>query len=158
MSDTGWTTVGTLPPGSLFETREGEWWEKLAPGPNGEARAVRIWYTEDDARVVPADCPAHPLTPVAVSPSLPADLKALLLGALATGETDVLEDYLLDRRADPDVRRAVRDNCVRVCDRVAGEFERQGAGLACHVARECGTRILEDESAVRANCAPSAFT
>jgi hypothetical protein len=104
-----WVTVGTLPPGSLFETRDGD--RRLKSW--GAYPAACISLTTGDVTWLLPHTPARPLTPVAVAPSLPADLRGLLLGALATGETDVLEDYLLDRRADPDVREAVRRNVLR---------------------------------------------
>ena len=41
------------------------------------------------------------------------ELRGLLRHALDTGELDALTDYLIERSADPDVARAVRENVIR---------------------------------------------
>ena len=52
------------------------------------------------------------------------ELKGLLRHALDTGELDALTDYLIERSADPDLARAVRENAARIVYEMAEEAYR----------------------------------
>lgn len=111
MSD-GWTTLGELPDGQLFETRDGVWWEKRR-GLAGRFVIVPLCSCGDDCEVADEDTPARTVTPVHVAPGLDPTLKGLLLHALATGETAPLCDRLLELNADQDAAKAIRANLLR---------------------------------------------
>jgi hypothetical protein len=127
-----WVTVGTLPPGSLFETRDGD--RRLKSW--GAYPAACISLTTGDVTWLLPHTPARPLTPVAVAPSLPADLRGLLLGALATGATDPLCDFLLERLADPDVARSIRANVRREIETIHNSWGTTPADISVDAVRE----------------------
>jgi len=93
----GWTTVGELKPGDRFETRNGELWTVLEPGPTGAVRILRDWHLSDDAVAAEPDLPARRVGTFSVAPDIDPTLRGLLVAALAGGDPRPVADYVLER-------------------------------------------------------------
>jgi hypothetical protein len=118
MSD-GWTTVGALKPGDLFEDCRGRRWYRTDlttdPGETwDEVWCLPVGGGERDSFFLTAS--VRPLQPVPVAPALDPTLRGLLLRALETGETHALFDHLTETSAPRDLADAVRANVIREMD------------------------------------------
>ena len=112
----GWTTIGELKPGDLFETRGGGRWELQRWSDTNPGCGRCIERDTDQDAVFPPEWEVRrlaPLEPVAVAPGIDPTLRGLLLHALSSGETGALFDWLTEAGADPDLARAVRENVIR---------------------------------------------
>jgi hypothetical protein len=112
MSD-GWTTVGEMPAGSVFETRDGRRWVAHRFNITNTRQVFEYQNGRAVHRYLPTDTHARPLTPVPVAPALDPTLRGLLLHALETGETHALHDWLTEANGDRDLADAVRENVRR---------------------------------------------
>ena len=117
MAGDGWVRLGELPAVTLFELRGGGAY--LHTGARAiSADAFRCEMVGGGGwEFFSPDAEVSLLTPVPVSGRLGADLRGLLLAALATGTDDALaalHDYLTETRfADRDLTTAIRENVRR---------------------------------------------
>jgi hypothetical protein len=123
MSD-GWTTVGEMPAGSVFETRDGRRWVAHRFNITNTRQVFEYQNGRAVHRYLPTDTHARPLTPVPVAPALDPTLRGLLLHALETGETHALHDWLTEANGDRDLADAVRENCARIADGWASQIQK----------------------------------
>jgi hypothetical protein len=109
-----WVELRTLPLGTLFADVNGRHWLSTNGRRNDplEVRCQVVGAGSGWDWFFPV-ASVRPLTPVPVSPALHADLRGLLLHALATGDTAALTAGLLEANSDRDAADAIRENVRR---------------------------------------------